>query len=621
MLTAVMLAGAAIAGPAWAAPSGTDATPAEGSAGTRITPKGDGIPDQLDATQRAGYRTVFQAIRQSRWTDAQLALDGMKPGPLHAIARAELYTAHGSPKVEAAPIVEVLTQAPELPEADALARLARAKGVNDLPELPVAQRMTWIDGSPSRARAKSIKSDLIAADLAQKMQPYVKDDQGAAAQALLDATDDLSPDAQTEWQQKVGWIYYLQGDDADARLMAAKATAGTGDWAIQGEWIGALAAWRQDDCTAAGKAFEDVAARASDTELRAAGLFWAARADMACGRPDRIEARLKNASQYKETFYGLLARQSLGIQDPRAKAGDRFVLADWVALERRPNIRVAAALTEIGEATLADEVLRRQAAIGDPNDFAPLVRLAAKLDLPATVVWLSHNGPVGVTPTIAARYPAPNWTPDGGWRVDKALVYAHTLQESRFRTDVVSHAGAYGLMQIMPSVAKDYARAHGTLPDRAALRQPSTNMELGQMQLERLRDQQATGGLLPKVIAAYNAGPVPVQLWNALSRDGGDPLLYIESIPYWETRGYVMTVLRNYWMYEGQLGTSTGKGASPSRVALAQGMWPRFPGLAGPSAIRMNARPLRTATASVVATSASVPVSLASPARTFATAD
>ncbi|WP_375381332.1 lytic transglycosylase domain-containing protein [uncultured Sphingomonas sp.] len=621
MVAAAMLAGAAIAGPAWAAPSDTDATPAEGSAGIHVAPKGDGIPDQLDATQRAGYRTVFQAIRESRWTDAQLALDGMKPGPLHAIARAELYTSHGSPKVEAAPIVEVLTQSPELPEADALARLARAKGASDLPELPVAQRMTWIDGSPSRARAKSIKSDLIAADLAQKMQPYVKDDQGAAAQALLDATDGLSPDAQTEWQQKVGWIYYLQGDDANARVMAAKASAGSGDWAIQGEWIGALAAWRQDDCTAAGKAFEDVAARASDTELRAAGLFWAARADMACGRPDRIEARLKNASQFKETFYGLLARQSLGIQDPRAKAGDRFVLADWVALERRPNIRVAAALTEIGEATLADQVLRHQAAIGDPNDFAPLVRLAAKLDLPATVIWLSHNGPVGITPTVAARYPAPNWTPDGGWRVDKALVYAHTLQESRFRTDVVSHAGAYGLMQIMPSVAKDYARAHGTLPDRAALRLPSTNMELGQMQLERLRDQQATGGLLPKVIAAYNAGPVPVQLWNALSRDGGDPLLYIESIPYWETRGYVMTVLRNYWMYEGQLGTSAGKGASPSRVALAQGMWPRFPGLAGPSAIRMNARPLRTATASVVATSASVPVSLASPARTFATAD
>nr|WP_254606424.1 lytic transglycosylase domain-containing protein [Sphingomonas bacterium] len=587
----------------------------------RAGSKDDGIPDQLDAVQRGGYRIVFDAIRESRWTDAQLALDGMRPGPLHAIARAELYIAHGSPRMDAAPIVEVLTQAPELPEADALARLARAKGAADLPALPVAQRMTWIDGSPSRARARSIKSELVAADLAQRMKPFVKDDQGAAAQALLDATEGLSSDAQTEWQQKVGWIYYLQGDDANARAMAVKAAAGTGDWALQGEWVGGLAAWRQDDCAAAGKAFEDVATRAADTDLRAAGLFWSARADMACGRPDLIEARLKNAAQFRETFYGLLARQSLGIQDARARAGDRFVAADWTALERRPNIRVAAALAEIRETALADQVLRRQAEIGEPSEFAPLVRLAAKLDLPATVVWLSHNGPVGMTPPVAARYPAPNWTPDGGWRIDKALVYAHTLQESRFRTDVVSHAGAYGLMQIMPSVAKDYARLHGTLPDRAALSHPSTNMELGQMQLERLRDQAATGGLLPKVIAAYNAGPVPVQLWNALSRDGGDPLLYIESIPYWETRGYVMTVLRNYWMYEGQLGSSAARGASPSRVALAQGMWPRFPGLSGPSAVRLNARAPRTATASTAPVATAVSPAFTSPMRTFATAD
>ncbi len=85
------------------------------------------------------------------------------------------------------------------------------------------------------------------------------------------------------------------------------------------------------------------------------------------------------------------------------------------------------------------------------------------------------------------------------------------------------------------------------------------------------------------MIAAYNAGPVPVEAWNAQERDGGDPLLYIESIPFWETRGYVTTVLRNYWMYEGQ----TGKTSSPSRAALAQGLWPRFPGLPGASAVRL----------------------------------
>ena len=104
----------------------------------------------------------------------------------------------------------------------------------------------------------------------------------------------------------------------------------------------------------------------------------------------------------------------------------------------------------------------------------------------------------------------------------------------------------------------------------------STNIEVGQSYLEQLRDQAATGGLLPKVIAAYNAGPVPVQAWNSQIKDNGDPLLYIESIPYWETRGYVLTVLRNYWMYELQEGR-----ASVSRAALIEDKWPRFPGVRG----------------------------------------
>jgi len=123
-------------------------------------------------------------------------------------------------------------------------------------------------------------------------------------------------------------------------------------------------------------------------------------------------------------------------------------------------------------------------------------------------------------------------------------VFAHTLQESRFRTDVVSSAGAYGLMQVRPGAATDIARRQGRSFDRSALTRPGTNMEVGQSYLGQLRDQPCTGGLLPKVIAAYNAGPVPVEAWNAQARDGGDPLLYIESIPYSETRAYVVQVLR-----------------------------------------------------------------------------
>ncbi|MBR0551242.1 lytic transglycosylase domain-containing protein [Stakelama marina] len=553
----------------------------------------DGIPRQLDDAQRAGYRAVFDAIHQQRWADAQLQLNAMKPGPLHAIALAELYTAANSPKVPLQPLLALLNEAPELPEADQIGRLAQLRGAESLPDIPAEQRLVWHNGAPNRVRLRMSKSDATAADLADKIKPFIQNDDGAGAEALVQgAVDNLDDEARTEWWQRVSWIYYLSGDDSDARRVARLAQQGSGDWAAHADWVQGLASWRQNDCRSAEAAFQSVAQRATNTDLRAAGLYWASRADMACGRPELIQARLESASQYGETFYGMLARQALGIVDQPARDGERFVTQDWNVLKRRPNVRVAAALHEIGEDALADEVIRHQAKIGDANEYAALTRLAGRLDLPATELWLSHYSPAGARPIETARYPLPNWTPDGGWRVDKALVYAHTLQESRFDTDIVSPAGAYGLMQIMPAAASDIGRQRGQTIDRAALTKPSVNIEVGQTYLERLRDLPQTGGLLPKVIAAYNAGPSPVQAWNLSTRDNGDPLLYIESIPYWETRGYVMTVLRNYWMYEKKEGKP-----SPSRAALSQGLWPKFPGMPGAAGVRMTSRGVRTASA------------------------
>jgi soluble lytic murein transglycosylase-like protein len=546
---------------------------------------GDGVPDQLDAEQRTGYRKVFAAIRAGQWSDAQLQLDSMKPGLLHALARAEIYTAKDSPKVEVTSIMTLLGEAPDLPQAEQLVRMAKARGALDTPSLPAAQRLIWFDGAPVRQRARSIKSDTAATSVAIEIQPFVKADDGLQAEAVVEKfAIDLTPEALTEWQQKVAWIYYVSGDDANARRMAEKAQLGIGPWVGQADWVAGLATWRQGDCHASSDAFERVATRATDTELRSAGFYWASRADMACGRPEKVSVRLKAAAQFGETYYGLLAKAALGIQDKPSKS-ESFVAEDWRALERRPNVRVAAALTEIGEDGLANEVLRHQAKFCNPNDHAALTRLAGRLNLAATQLWLSHNGPAGAQPLVQARYPSPNWTPAGGWRVDKALVFAHTLQESRFNAEVRSAAGAMGLMQVKTGAAVDVGRRQGVTYAASDLTKPSVNMEIGQSYLEQLRDQPFTGGLLPKVIAAYNAGPTPVALWNSLSKDNGDPLLYIESIPYWETRGYVMTVLRNYWMYENQEGR-----ASTSRQALTQGLWPKFPGMTGAKSVKISAR-------------------------------
>ncbi|HEX8300160.1 lytic transglycosylase domain-containing protein [Sphingomonas sp.] len=581
----IVLAAALIASPATAFADDRPAPALEDRATSPAARDGDGIPDQLDESQRSGYRTAFAAIRREQWQDAQLQLDSMKPGLLHAIARAELYTAKNSPKVDLPPLIALLAEAPELPQAEQIARMAKARGATDIPVLPQSKRLVWFDGAPVRQRARSVKSDYAATEIALAIQPFVKADDGAQAEALVEAKlADLTPDAATEWQQKVAWIYYVSGDDTNARRVAARAQQGSGDWAAQADWVAGLSAWRQQDCTQAAAAFDRVAARAADTEMRTAGLYWGSRAEMACGRPDRVSPKLKAASQYGETFYGLLSRQALAIEDKPVR-GESFVTEDWKALERRPNVRVAAALSEIGENRLADEVLRQQAKLGSAAEHGALTRLAGRLNLASTQLWLSHNGPAGATVQVAARYPAPNWTPDGGWRVDKALVFAHTLQESRFNSEIRSAAGAMGLMQVKTLAAIDVGRRKGVTYAASDLTKPSVNMEIGQSYLEQLRDQPFTGGLLPKVIAAYNAGPTPVQAWNAASKDGGDPLLYIESIPYWETRGYVMTVLRNYWMYENKDGRK-----SASREALTQGLWPKFPGMQGATSVRMGAR-------------------------------
>ena len=139
-------------------------------------------------------------------------------------------------------------------------------------------------------------------------------------------------------------------------------------------------------------------------------------------------------------------------------------------------------------------------------------------------------------------------------------------------------------MQIMPAAARDHAASLGVRGDARDLNQPEVNLAFGQRHLRLLQTSNGTQGLLPKVMAAYNAGLAPIARWNSEVNDQGDPLLWMESIPYWETRGYVNIVMRNYWMYERQAG-----GPAESRMALVQGMWPTFPGRTRAQGMRLAA--------------------------------
>jgi soluble lytic murein transglycosylase-like protein len=542
-------------------------------------------PSQLSSSERQNYQAVFAAIRAQDWAGAAGRLDGMSSGPLHDVARALLYSMPGSPRVEMQPLADLLGRAPELPQADALARLALARGAETLPQIPQEQRLVGLAGAPRRARPRSIRGDTVADALEPLINPLIVNDQPVEAETLLlTRSAELSDEARTAFQQRIAWVYYLNGDFSNARRIADMARTGPTEYAIHATWVAGLAAWRLGDYANAADHFSAVAARSGDQELVAAGHYWAARADTAGGHPERVQARLRTAARYGETFYGLLAQSALGIRLPAADM-TTFTERDWRAISGLRNARAAVALAEIGETQLAADLIRHQARIGNPRDHEHLIHLAARLNLTATQMYLAHNGPRGARFTPNDRYPAPSWRPTRGWRVDPALVFAHALQESNFQPDAVSPAGARGLMQVRPGTAGDMARARGEAFSAGQLDQPTVNMEYGQSYMEYLRDFPGTGGLLPKVIASYNAGPAPVVAWNT-RYDQSDPLLYIESLPYWETRGYVPIILRNYWVYEDRTGDR-----SPSRRALAAGMWPRFPGLPGPAAVRIAPQP------------------------------
>ncbi|GLV25384.1 lytic transglycosylase domain-containing protein [Sphingobium sp. Cam5-1] len=536
----------------------------------------------INDADKGRYSAIYGALANQSWADAKAMILALDPqDPMRFVALSDLYVAKDSPRVELFDVLDLVNKAAWLPNADQLSRLAQKRGATILPTLPQIQKMVWLGSAPRREYVATTKTDLLAQALVGQITPFIKNDDPVGAETLLASGEiGLTPEGVTEVRQRVAWSYYIENNDADARRMANRAleTRSSSDWTVQAHWTLGLASWRQHDCATAAPAFANVAALAGNADMRAAGAYWASRAYMVCGQAEKVEGLLKTAARSDETFYGLLARETLGMPVGGARVPPHFGAADWQQLKDSPNVRAAIALASIGQIAKADQFIRHQARIGGAAQYDALLKLANALSLPATQLWLAHNGPAGKQPGSFARFPTPDWRPDGGWRVDPALIYAHTLQESGFRSDVVSSAGARGLMQVLPGTGSDMG-----LSSPAQLFVPSTNMEYGQRYLENLRSMSATGGLLPKVMAAYNAGPLPVERWNSEVKDNGDPLLFMESLPYYETRAYVNIVMRNYWMYQIQ-----AKGSADCLTGMAQGMWPTFPTAKGARMVRLS---------------------------------
>lgn len=521
------------------------------------------------------WRSVFDAIRAGNWASARAGIAVLPAGPLTALAKAELYTAKGSPTVDLNSLLTLVAEAPELPHASQLARMATSRAATAKVTIePLSyhqpRRTVSLGSAPGRYRARPVQGEPAADQLRAALDALVKvNDAPGAETQLLTFAPQLSAEARAEAGQRVAFIYYVVGMDLDARRVADTWRQGaTGEWASQATWVSALASWRMGDCESASRSFQQVASGATQRELRAGGYYWAARAEQLCRRPRSVEPLLRSAATSAESFYGLIALETLGM-DTKLSA-DPFIGSD-PPVAHHPNVQRATELARIGEATLAEELLRHQARIGAPSEHHALIQVANKLDLPAAQLWLANFGQPGARADASDRYPNPRWTPLNGWSVDPALAFGHIVQESAFRRSAVSSAGAVGLMQVLPGTAQMVSKNRGLPYSRNIMTDPRYNLEYGQGFIQMMRRSSSTAGQLPRVIASYNAGPLPVGRWAAIN-DKGDPLLWMESIPYWETRYYVPAVLRNMWVYKG-----LNHQPCDTLKAMAEHRWPSFP--------------------------------------------
>ncbi|WP_236783674.1 lytic transglycosylase domain-containing protein [Azospirillum humicireducens] len=371
---------------------------------------------------------------------------------------------------------------------------------------------------------------------------------------------------------------YFSGETTQALTLAAASAARSGEMLPEAHWIAGLSAWRLKQFDRAARHFQGMAAAGPRSPWKAAAAdYWAARAlARKPGREKAAAEHLTAAARYPHTFYGLIALRTLGtLHDVRWQAPE-LSGRTLAAMAAKPAGSRAIALLQVGQRELAGLELQRIHPQGDPLVEQAMVALADRAGVATLSLRLGNAvaGPDGA-PYAAALYPLPHWTPRDGFAVDRALVFAVMRQESRFDPRLVSSAGATGLMQILPSTAQHVRERHADIgsedANRDALFDPSRNMELGQRYLTELLGMPEIDGNLFLAAAAYNAGPGTLARWRRELSDITDPLLFIESLPFGETRDYVEKVMANFWIYQLRLGQETA-----SLDAVADGKWPAY---------------------------------------------
>jgi soluble lytic murein transglycosylase len=332
-------------------------------------------------------------------------------------------------------------------------------------------------------------------------------------------------------------------------------TLGTRDNYTSLVWLAGTAALDRIGRPASAVAMFDAYARAGRSlQVQTTGNYWAGRAALAAGRLQEANAYFQAAARYPELFYGQLALERLGrsvTPPPQAVAAMTTTQAQRGAFNASRLVQAVRLMNQQGNAQERALFVR---ALSESLDTDAERGLAVELgqqigrqDLP---VWVARSARVkGSMFYVRQAFPSLNVSVSPQlW----SLTHGITRQESSFNPYAVSHAGARGMMQLMPGTAREQAGKVGVGYDGTRLyTDPNYNVLLGSTYFQRMLNMW--NGNVPLAVASYNAGYGNVRKWV---RAYGDPrgnvdvLKWIEAIPYIETKAYVQRVIENSVVYD-----------------------------------------------------------------------
>jgi len=464
------------------------------------------------------------------------------------------------------PVFAALVGRGALSEADIAARIRRLLAANALRDAKRALALL-----PARERLGEKSLDRVAADPARfllrelKSATFTRNDRELALFAIArlarskpdeaaERLAALAPRLGPELAQPA-WAHVASHAAMAHHPQALELYGAAGDTPLADSQV----AWKARAALRAGAWQEVLAAiqqmspeQARESRWR----YWRARALRELGQAAAADALLRGVA-IERSFYGILAAEELGIPVAPDWNGWKPQPADLERVAALPGVARALALYRAG---LHNEALREWnwATRGlDDRGLLAAAEIIARAGAPDRAIHTANR--TAQLHDLTQRFPVHHREAIAAaarqWGVDAALVFAVIRQESRFMAHARSRVGATGLMQLMPATARWVAKQIPVDPYRPAmLAEPEVNLRMGSYYLGRVLAELGHPVL---ATAAYNAGPGRARRWrDAAELDGA---IYVETIPFDETRDYVKQVLANAWFYAHRL---TGQTAS-----------------------------------------------------------